>query len=292
MRINNRILVNSVLSDLNKNMEDLLEVQRQMSSGKTISRPSDNPVTISQVLTYKSVLHGQEQYIKNMEEAREWVDTSEQALSYATNVMQRARELAIYGSNDTMPQSSREALAAEVDQLLKEMVEIANTSYGGRYVFGGTSTSSLPFSLASGSTVNYNGDDGRLEWEISSGVTIPVNLHGQEIFVDAGVFQSIINLRDRLISGIEIDRSIGEIDEILDGFLSHRAELGAKSKRLEMSLERAEEFNVSITKLLSHEEDVDLAEVAMNFKLRENAYRAALMTGAQIIQPSLLDFLR
>lgn len=301
MRINNRILSNMVLADLNRNLVALQRTSRQMSSGKMISRPSDNPVGIAQVLSFKSVLAIQAQHTKNMEDAQGWLDTSESALNNVTAVLQRARELAVYGANGTMPQESREALACEIDQLVDELVQVANSNYGGRYIFGGTQTAKPPFTRDQDTgAVNYQGNEDYLFWEVSPGVTMTVNLHGSELFQipdegdldNTSIFQDLLNLRDRLNSGSNIDESIGDLEEKIDKILSFRAVLGAKSNRLRLSLDRAAETELKVTELMSKIEDIDLARTIIDFKVRENAYEAALMTGSKILQPSLLDFLR
>lgn len=293
MRINNRMLTNNILRNLNHNLERLEKAQRQMSSGKLVSRPSDDPIVLSRIMSLKTMLMEQEQHVKNMEDAIGWVDATDSALGNASAVVQRARELAVYGASDSMPQASREALAAEVDQLINELSQVANSSYAGKYIFGGGVTNQEPF-VRSGDLVTYQGDSLKQQWEVSPGVTMPVNITGQEAFVDSGIFTALVELKNALMSADTqlIGQSVKKMDEKLDHILSLRAIAGAKSNRLRLAKDRAFETKIIQTELMSNLEDVDYAEAVINYKIQEYAYQAALSTAAKVIQPSLLDFLR
>jgi len=292
MRVNNQIIANTVLQNLNRNLEQMNKLQNQMSSGKKISRPSDDPIGIAQVLSYKTVLGEQEQHIKNMRDAKDWLDATESALNNATAVLQNAREIAVYGANGTMPQESLNALAADVAQLIDETLQVANSNHAGRYLFGGSRTDAVPFKNAG--VVTYAGDGQALNWEVSPGVTIQVNAPGEEVFGDSvsgGVFAALEKLHQQLLTG-NSSVAITDLEQAIDHLLEQRASLGAKSNRLELAISRQEEAKINVTKLMANLEDVDLAEVTMNFKMQEYVYQAALATAAKVLQPNLIDFLR
>lgn len=304
MRVTNRMLITNVLTNINNNLQNMGKVQKQMSSGKRVSRPSDDPIVVARVLSFKTALAQQDQYDKNMADARGWLDASETALNMATATLQRARELAVYGANGTMPEASLKALAAEVDQLIDELIQTANTSYGGRFLFGGTTTTSAPFKrekdpVSGKDLVSYNGNTGSLDWEVAQGVTITVNENGQKIFMEAvngsqSIFELLFDLKDHLEKSehSEVGNTIGEFDQAIDHLLNIRATLGAKSKRLEMAQERLFVAKIGLTETMSKLEDIDLAETVMYYKNAENVYQAALATAAMVLQPSLVHYLR
>ncbi|MBE3573709.1 MAG: flagellar hook-associated protein FlgL [Moorella humiferrea] len=305
MRITNRMLGQNVVRNINRNLENMYRTQEQMSTGKRVNRPSDDPIVVARILAFKTSIAANDQYKKNMEDAKGWLDASESALGMATDVLQRARELAVYGSNGTMPAESMQALGQEVDQLLDEMVQVANTSYGGRYLFGGTYTQETPFAktITDGkiSSVVYNGNLGELNWEIAPGVVVAVNENGGKIFsqaIDNGgkdsIFDLLIELRDALNGGnySAVQSTLGKFDQAIDHLLNIRATLGAKSNRLEMAMSRLDDTQTGLTATMSKLEDVDLAETVMNYKNRENVYLASLATGAMVLQRSLIDYLR
>jgi len=298
MRITNNMLQNTVMQNLNRNLIYMAKAQGQMSSGKAVTRPSDDPIATAQILSYKTVLAEMEQHTRNMDDAIGWLDISESALNHVTKVLQRARELAVYGASGTIPSESRQALAQEVGQLVDEMAQAANTSYAGRYVFGGSETHQPPFVYQGGQVV-YTGNNFHHNWEVAPGVTVAVNISGQEAFQvqagDAGkVFQVMLDLKTALENNDmgQIAASIQAIENANNHILEQRAVLGAKSNRLQVAKERVQEAHLDTAKLLSQIEDVDLAEAIIRFKSRESAYQAALSTAAMVLQPSLINFLR
>ncbi|MGI9862429.1 flagellar hook-associated protein FlgL [Moorella naiadis] len=303
MRVTNRMLNNNVIRNINRNLENMARTQEQMSSGKRVNRPSDDPIVVARVLAFKTSIAANDQYKKNMEDAKGWLDASESALGMVTATLQRARELAVYGANGTMPKESMEALGAEVDQLIDELVQTANTSYGGRFVFGGSRTTAAPFTR-SGSTVSYSGNTQDLNWEVAPQVTIAVNVNGNAAFMqaidtnndgipDKDIFSLLQDLHTALMNhdNTAVSNTLGQFDQAIDHILDLRATLGAKSNRMEMATSRLDDTQIGLTKTMSKLEDIDLAETVMNYKNQENVYRASLATGAMVLQPSLIDYL-
>lgn len=296
MRITNGMIINRVLSNLNNNMEHLAVMQDQLSSGKTVSKPSDNPVYVSRIMRLQSMVVEQERYQKTMEDALSFVDNAESALGTVTGILNRARELAIFGANGTNDDNDRLALAAEVDELIDELLEVANSSFDGRYIFGGTKTEEPPFERT-GDTINYSGNEGEMLWEVSRNVTIQVNIPGEKLFkfTDGDIFDALTSLKSALESGNTSELGgvcLDKVDKATNHVLSQRAVLGARSNRLAVAQDRIGESKLNLTELLSKLEDIDIAEATINFATARAVYNASLATGAQVIQPTLLDYLR
>ncbi|KKM12370.1 hypothetical protein SY88_04295 [Clostridiales bacterium PH28_bin88] len=300
MRITNQMLTRNTLQNLNRNLRAMSTTQEQMSSGKKVSKPSDDPIATAQILSYKTFLGEQKQHLRNIEDGIGWIDVSESAVGRVTDIFQRARELAVYGASGTIPDDSRKALAREVDQLIDELVQVANTNYAGRYVFGGAYTAQPPFARV-GDSVIYDGDGQAQNWEVAPGVTLSVNISGIEGFdvpstgSPSSLFASLFALRDALDNG-DISALPGSVLSDLDKYGDHtlnvRAELGAKSNRLSLAKSRTEEAQVKMTEMMSKLEDIDLAETVMYYKNQEAVYQASLATAAMVLQPSLINFLR
>ncbi len=315
MRVTNTMLTNTFLRNLRFNLRRLQEAQDRLASGKEVRRPSDDPVRVVDALALRSDLGEISQYTRNVEDAKTWLEVTDSALAEATNVLQRARELALYGANDTMPQESRQALAEEVKQLKEQLGLIANTTLGGRYIFGGTNTATEPVGSGySPVTWNWeknqwengsgwNGNKDPIEYEVSPRVTLPVNFPGMDLFhakisngtvEEPGAIAVLQKLAEALEnkSGTEISQCVADLDKIIDKILATRGELGARVNRVEMLADRLQQSKVLQTELLSVAEDADIAEVILDLKNQENVYRACLATGARILPPSLVDFLR
>jgi flagellar hook-associated protein 3 FlgL len=285
------MLTATFMRDLNNNLRSLAKYQHQLASGKRVSRPSDDPVAIVHSLRLRSDLGDIEQFAKNVDHALSWLNLTDTALSQAGDILQRARELAVYGANGTLPQESRNALAEEVRQLFDQLVQVGNTTYAGQYIFAGTETKTAPFKPDG----TFIGNAGAKETEIGTNQKLQYNLTGDAVFKQPDAFQALTDLITHLETGATDQISsadIAAIDQAIDHLLAVRAEVGARVNRLEMTKSRLDDANINFTDLLAKVEDVDVAQTIMELKNQENVYRAALATGARIIQPTLVDFLR
>ncbi|MBO8142819.1 MAG: flagellar hook-associated protein FlgL [Firmicutes bacterium] len=296
MRVTSNMIAQGLLANLNAHLRRMEDLHHQLSSGKRLRRASDDPAATSISMRLHTSLVHTRQHRANLDAAVSWLEATDSALAEAGEVLQRAKELAVYGANDTMPLDAREALAQEVDQLLHHMIAIANTTHAGLYIFAGHKTQTPPYAAGSGTITAapaYAGDTGLREYEIGDGVTVAVNLPGDAVFDP--ILQSLIDLRDNLRSGdgdAVGGQVLGDLEAALDGLLRARADVGARANRLELARARLDEMELNFEQLLSNTEDADIARVIIDLKTSENAYRAALAAGARIIQPSLIDFLR
>ncbi|MHB1126215.1 MAG: flagellar hook-associated protein FlgL [Bacillota bacterium] len=286
MRVTNGMINRTVTNNINRNKEMLSVIQEQMSSGRTITRASDNPVAAGRILSMKSVMDEQDQHDRNMEDAISWLDASEGALGNVSAALERIRELTVYGNNASLNLSDKAAIAYEIQQRFDELVQTANTNFGGRYIFGGYLTDNPPFTLDG----HYTGDQGKLNWEIAPQVIMQVNITGDETFNE--VLNVTKEVYDALQNGGKLDQQLNNLDTAVNQILSARAVLGAKSNRLQSALQRSFGAKINLTRAMSDLEDIDLPKTVMQYKLQESVYQAALATGAKLIQPTLLDFLR
>ncbi len=300
MRVTNTMMANNLLRNLWANMERLKEYQDQLASGKRVRRPSDDPVRVTASLKLRSSLGEIEQYSKNVDDAKTWLEVTDAALTNAIEVLQTARERAVAGANGTLPQESRNAIAQEVRQLKDQLVQIANTTVGGRYIFGGTQTAKEPVTVNNGS-VTWQGNENAIQYEIAPGVTVTVNTPGKGLFYGENgdlqpgaiaVLEELANdLENSSESGADISKWIGEIDRVIDKFIAAQGKLGAMENRMEMTANRILRDQIQQTELLSQAEDTDVAEAIIYLKTQENAYRTTLAAGARIILPTHLDYL-
>ena len=301
MRVTNSMLINNFLRNLNHNLSRLERTQNRFSTGKQISCPSDDPVGLVLGMGLRSNLAGIEQYRKNADAAAAWLENTDSALESATGILHRAKELAVYGAGGTMDAESIKALSKEVAELLEEMRQVANTNFAGRYIFAGNKTLTEPFPPPSAEgEYQYAGTIIEQKIEIGVNIVIPYSVTGDRAFgnfgdfEDTGMLDILAQLKELLAGEGEgsFDDSMAHIDVALEHILSIRAEVGARTNRLELVQERLGDSYLNYTRLLSEIEDADLAETIIELKNQENIYLASLSAGARIIQPSLLDFLR
>lgn len=299
MRVTNGMLITNMMRDYARNMRRLEKLQSQLSTGKRILKPSDDPVAVSKSLKLRADLAYNERYVENADNAISWLEATESALKDLGDVLSRARELAVQASNGTLAPEDRMAIADEIEQLQKHVMQVGNATYAGRYIFAGYRTDEPPFEEkvnADGSLkLEYRGNNGTIAFEIGISNRIDVNVIGGEGGAEIDkIYQVLENLKNDLRKGTEgeLDVYIGQIDERINQVLSQRSAVGAKVNRLELIRARLKEEELNFTNLLSQNEDMDIAEVIVLLKEAENVYRASLATGARIIMPTLVDFLR
>ena len=295
MRVTNGMLITNMMRDYAKNMRNLEKLQGQLSSGKRILKPSDDPVAVSKSLKLRADLAYNQQYVSNADNAISWLEATESALKDLGDVLNRARELAVQASNGALAPEDRMAIADEIEQLQKHVVQVGNATYAGRYIFAGYKTDKPAFVEQGDGTLKYQGDSGRIAFEIGIGNRIEVNVLGGSGGAEIDeIYDVLERFKNELRNGTNanLDGYIGEIDQRITQILSQRSAVGAKVNRFELIRARLNEEEINFTKLLSQNEDVDIAEVIVRLKEAENVYRASLAAGARIIMPTLIDFLR
>jgi flagellar hook-associated protein 3 FlgL len=303
-RITNNMISRSVLADLTDVANRQNATRRQMASGKAITRPSDDPYAAGRALSLHSELEGLRQQGRNVTEAQGWMTITDTSLGHIGDMAQRARELVMSGSTDTLAQPEREAIAAEVDQLIAGMKQEANATYDGRYVLGGARTNVPPYDskvLAVGSAPNdaYGGDSYKQMREIGPGVTLQVNVNGDEILGgtagDGKMLDVLRNVAAHLRSGDTDSLRTTDLKGLttqMENLVGVRARVGAGMNRLEAAEARLGETQESATTLLSDVEDADMAKTLIDYSTQQAVYQSALNAGSRIVQASLLDFLR
>jgi flagellar hook-associated protein 3 FlgL len=306
-RITGSMMTRSLLSDINDIANRQDATRRQMSSGKQITRPSDDPYSTARAMSLRADLAGIQQHQRNVQEAQSWMSVTDTTLSSITDLAQRARELVVQGATDTLPQNSRNAIADQIDQLVAGMKQEANATYDGRYVLGGSRTNTRPYdatlqSSASGVAPNdtYQGDQASQLREIGPGVTLAVNVHGDEILGGtAGASGNLLGVMRDIAAHLRAGdtQALGNADlkgisDQIDNILSVQARIGAGMNRLETASSRLAQIQESSTSMLSNTEDADMAQVLTQYSTQQAVYQSALQAGARIVQTSLLDFLR
>jgi flagellar hook-associated protein 3 FlgL len=302
-RITSSMTTRSVLADLNRISAQQDLTRRQMSSGKQITKPSDDPYGAARAMALRTDLSSVKQHQRNVTEAQSWMSVTSTTLGSITDLAQHARELVVQGSTDTLDQSGRNAIADQIDQIIAGMKQEANATYDGRYVLGGAKTNTPPFdaTLTTGASANdaYNGDAATQLREIGPGVTLAVNVRGDEVLggTSGSGGNMLAVLRDvsaHLRSGDTASLGNGDLKAVtgqIDNLLAVQARVGAGMNRLDTASSRLAEVEESTTSMLTHTEDADMAEVITNYSTQQAVYQSALNAGARIIQTSLLDFL-
>jgi flagellar hook-associated protein 3 FlgL len=190
-----------------------------------------------------------------------------------------------------MSQTDKDAIADELDQLVDSIKTAGNTQYAGSYIFSGAKTGTQPFTI--GGTDAYAGDTATISREIGQGVTVPVNITGDTVVspVIAAIRQAAVDLRAGGTPANLGTTDLNALDAASDNISETRAIVGARQNRMASALSRLQQINVAQSQQLSNTEDADMAQTMIDFSTQSAVYQAALKAGANLIQPSLMNFL-
>lgn len=296
MRVTNKSLVSGYTVNLSRNLQVMKKFQNQLSTGKELSKPSDNPLNVTRAMVLRASLSANEQHSKNIDYAIGWIDKTDSALGGMVDSLQNIRELTIKGANGSNADLDREAIAKEVYQMTDQIAEFGNANYDGRYILSGHNTLEKPMAMDGDVLMNKAGDDKSIIREISPGVTMTINTNVEEIMNDGNtnLGELLNNIYQALLDGDTDALSneyLEDLDSQINNLLGISASVGAKYNRMEAAQEKNGEEMVNLKESLSKVEDIDLAEKIMEYSMMESVYNASLSTGGKILQKTLLDYL-
>lgn len=300
MRTTSSMMVSTLLNNLDNLRKRIGRHQTKLATAKRINRPSDDPSGISGSLHLNSVLKGNEQYLRNIQDATERLSFTENRLGSLNSLLTDLRALTVQGASETLSIDEREALALQANQYLEQLLSEANARFKGSYIFGGTQTRTAPYVVTRDETgevvsVNRSGNtSGEIYREIDEGETLQINVTGEGLFEGPiSAFQVLIDLRQALRDDDTgaIGDSLDKIDQILERVTELRSEVGAKLNRLQMAKNRLEDDNLLVGRAISDVEDVDIAEAIIDLQKEQTVYQAALVVASQIDRLNLIDLL-
>ena len=287
--------MNTYLGDLNGNLQKMLKYDEQLSSGKAFRRPSDDPFRVSRSIDLNSLINRNEQYDRNINEAKTWLNTTDEALGQVGESIQKLRGIVSAAANSQNSSDELLAYKAQALQIIDGMADIGNGNFNGKYIFAGHDTTKPPIKCDNTTgEITAGGNDGDVNIEISPLVKMKINITGKQVFNDdfTNSMQKIVECLNTEGNEKGLSAELENLDIARNNILNLRAEVGAKVNRIEFALKKNEEETFNMTEIMSKNEDIDYAEKYMEFKVAESVYQGSLMVGSKILQPSLLDFLR
>jgi flagellar hook-associated protein 3 FlgL len=381
MRVTQSMLTNNNLKYISNSYKDLQRLSDQITTGKKITKPSDDPVVAMKGMRYRTQVSEIKQYQRNLNEGYNWMENADTALDSANQILQKIRELTVQASNDTYDETARKNIVDEITTLQEQLVTLAETKVGDKYIFNGTDTASSPMNLnqidmefegfqaglsngsinpseyvinyqgnkytydstdnmfknKNGSSIEIDGNTGEITYiyqeelpykdgetvaaekkidsgsiviskdtavstnsnqvllEVSKGISIPVNITSSNAF-SLDMFGGIEAIKKMILdpdaTGKEITKSLDAIDGYITDVVSTQSQLGAQLNRAEMVESRLKKQEVVANQTLSENENMDFEEAVMGYLTQQLVHNASLQVGAQIMQRSLVDFLR
>ncbi|SDC51776.1 flagellar hook-associated protein 3 FlgL [Geodermatophilus telluris] len=300
MRITQKAVAQTALLGLNRNLTELGKLQQQLTSGKVVSKPSDSPTGVNRAMQIRQDQAAVTQQARNISDAQGWLDTTDTTLRTMSAQVQRVRDLTVQASNEgALSESGRSAVTTELREIRKSLIGLANTSVDGRPLFGGVTTGDRAYA-DDGSYVGVGGADGipvvPTTRRIADGEDVRIDVTGSEAFGDpAGV--DLFALVGKIADDVDGDPAalggdLEALDASLKRLLTGLSTIGARAARVESAAQTNSDVQLSLSRQLADVEDVDLPKTIMQLQFQQTGYQAALSATSQVIQPSLVDFLR
>lgn len=331
MRITNSMIVNSSIADMNRNLERMQNVQKQMTSGVKYQNASDNPTDVTKVMQLNTSLTSLSQYNSNIKNTSSFLDATDTALGQAGEVLQNIRLQLNSAGVAGVSSSDLVAIKDTVNQDIAQFADILNTKFGGKYVFGGTSGDAQPvravtsdgntklvYCDTSGNEVPDPSDSlsTKMKVGISEGVTVSYSatvtdimstpVSSTDAFNIRKVFSDIVNNLDGNVANSDGTLSpdsatattnlagidLSNIDKVIAKLLAVRAQVGAVTNRMTSELNQNDAQKENVTALLTKTEGTDITEATIQFASLQSVFLASIQASAKIIQPTLMDYLK
>ena len=180
MRTTNNMLISNMIGYISNNQSRMERYQYQMATGKKIKVPSDDPVVAARALKLRTDVSEIAQYKKNVGDAQSWMEITETALSSIGDILHRAGELAVQAANETNSLEETQKIRSEISQLKEQVVDLANTSYNGRYIFSGFKTDQKLLDVNGNYAIDVKNTE-NIKYQTGIGDDINVNVVGSDL---------------------------------------------------------------------------------------------------------------
>ncbi len=298
MRVTERMMSDNMVQYLNDNRERLARLQEQIGSNKQFLRPSDNPAAAAASLTLHSSIEINNGFLDSAHTTSDWMAATDGSIQQMGDIGLRSKNLVLDGASDSNGPDQRKVIGTELDGILRQAIDIANTSHNDNYIFAGFKTTTKPFQGVDTNNdglydvVDYQGDSGTIIRTLAPGQNIPVNVNGNASFSD--FFNALIAARDAMNSNntAAIQSTIGTLKTALDKVTEAGVMNGARQNEVSQLIDRTNSTQLELKSLLSQKEDINLAEAITNLSQQENVYQSVLQVSKRALSVlSLFDVL-
>jgi len=307
MKISTNLMFDRATKQMTSSQTNLAKSQAQLAQGKQIINPSDAPDQASTVQRLKSILSRQDSYQTALNTVQNRLQGEDSTLSSVSDLLIRAKEIAVQANNDTLSSDNRKALGVELQGLRDQMLSLANTrDSSGNFLFGGSKVTQAPFISVAGGSPQYAGDQTRMSVMVGENRTMPINRTGTDAFVPVnrtmpdGTSQGVgfFNVMDDLIKGVntsdrpKMQGGLGELDTLLGGLSMARANIGSGLKGIDQQTSVIEDTVLNLKTTLSSVEDLDYAKAITKMNQQMLSLEAAQSSFAKISQLNLFNYIK
>lgn len=273
MRVTNQMMSRNVVNNIQNNMSKLDKTNDKLSKGTKINTPGDDPTGAVKSMAYKTTLNEINKFSNNAQNAKNFLNYTDVALGQVGDIIQRVRELTVQATTETFEQTARDSMAAEVNELIDQIVSISSSKIGDKYIFSGFNTLEQPFVVKRGKDllkeegiepslvdvngqkrenvnfenivrVDYKGDDGKLLAEVDKGIVVEYNVPGNRVFTNKNnnLIDTMIRLRNEILKGNTVEDKANSTTTV-------NGELGNLDKALDLVLKSRSEVGAKMKRM-------------------------------------------
>ena len=308
MRVTQAGFYNQASQQMREQQAKVFETQAQLSSGKKLQKPSDDPALATKINNLKSQIDVNQRYLTNLNRMEDTLKMQESTVAGSIELVSRIKELSIQGANDTYSASDRKTMAIEVKELIRALADLGNMrGTDGAYLFSGYSQGQAPFSESSTGAVTYTGSADSLKVMVDDGRKMQLGISGADIFgsgehLNTGtgatsridLFASLNNMHEALVTddGDAIRNNLDKVSSVHEHIIAQQSNIGSRMKRLETLTHAVEDKDYTYKILQSNMEDLNYIEAASRLKNQSLALQAGQQTFTQLSDLSLFKYIR
>ena len=309
MRVTNGNMMSSYLKDIQNNLQSMDKLNTQMNTGKQVNKVSDDPLRTVKIMNLNNEIADIEKYNYNADEITGWLDMTDEALDTIGTLTSEIKTL-LTSISGTYGKDEIKAVQTNVNEKIKQIGESFNTTYAGKYIFGGSITDEPPVKVTTDESGNVklsinNSDEERinanLSAAVSNGIKVDYNLNINQI-TNSGKgsdTNSVMDMFEDLSAALnteEVDMdTINNLSEKLDSYLSdilnNRSMIGARTNTVQAIKDTNDENELEMKGVLSNIQDVDFTEKYLELQEAQMIYTASLQVSSKLFKTTILDYI-
>lgn len=294
MRVTQKIIFDNFMRDVNKNRSKMAEIESDLSSGRRVRLPSQDPVNFQSSRILKADVNKVDQFQNNIKSGLRQGRLAQDTMDGVLDSLMNVKSLMVQGASDSLGGSERKNLADEVSGIKKRLVDSLNKQYGERYLFAGTKSADKPFEL-SGSTVTYNGNDKAPHVVAADGVKIDISITGKDITNTpvGNMFDFMGNVEDALRNNDsnQLNSLLSDSDEVINHVTDLTSKLGDNINRLDFMNKQYETTKITQKSDISELVDTNYASAFSKMKRTQVAYESAMAVHSKMFENTLLNYI-
>ena len=292
MRVTEGMGYQNLLRDLARVQEHMQTAQDQVSSSKRVTKPSDDPTAASDIVRIFGEKSEAEQFEKNLTFAQTKLNLADTALDSVEHMVERARTL---GQLSFGNPTNASLYKTELNGLRDQMITAANSAHAGRFIFGGSVTTTAPYVKNPDSSVTYVGNSQNMTLQVSRTSTLQTQIPGNQIFSGSvNIFQVMSDLSTAMQTGNDdgIDAQVRKLEQFAETVSVARSKIGSYVNMASNISAELTSARLAREADLTHEQAANMAQAITDLTMSQNALEATLAVGARISKLTILDFLK